>query len=272
METYKELSSILTSIKLNRPLIHHITNYVTVNDCANITLALGGSPIMADDPREVEEIVSRASALVLNTGTLNERRIESYIVGGKRANELGIPVVLDPVGVGVSKLRNRTIEKILKEVQVSVLRGNLSEIKNICGYKSPIKGVDSMEDSLDRSKEIALNLSKDLKCVVAITGKVDVVSKGKGSFYIENGVEILTRITGSGCMTTSLIGLCVSVSMDPLYGTILALMIMGISGEKAMGRLRKSEGTGSFRTYLMDEVSNFSMEDIEKRGKIYEIK
>lgn len=271
MDFYNEIYRILEKIKEEKPLVHHITNYVTANDCANIVLALGGSPVMADDPREVEEMVSIASALVLNTGTLSERTIESFIIAGKKANILGIPVILDPVGVGATSFRNKVVEKILKEVKLSVLKGNMSEIKNIYGIDSATKGVDSNDNPLDGGKEISIGLAKKLNCVVAITGVIDIVSDGKKIFYIKNGHEILSNITGTGCMSSSLIGLCCGTGKNTLYGAIAGIMIMGIAGEKAKNRLKEFEGLGSFKVYLIDEVSQFSKNDINERGKLYEI-
>lgn len=268
MELNKHLYEILEKIKREKPLVHHITNYVTVNDCANVTLALGGSPVMADDPKEVEEMVSIASALVLNIGTLNERTIESFIIAGKKANSLDVPVILDPVGVGATALRNKIVERILKEVKLSVLRGNMSEIKNIFGIEALTRGVDSIDDTLDGGVQIAVDLAKRLECTVVITGAVDIISDGEKVIYIKNGHSLLSRVTGTGCMSSSLIGVCCGTREDSLYGATLGIMIMGIAGEKAHERLKECEGLGSFKVYLMDEISNFGMDDIKKRGKI----
>lgn len=238
MELKNKLSRILEEVKKQKPLVHHITNYVTVNDCANMVLALGGSPVMADDPKEVEEMVSIASALVLNIGTLNERTMESFILAGKKANERNIPVIVDPVGVGATSLRNLTVDRILKEVRLSVLRGNMSEIKNIYGIESQTKGVDSVDSSLDGGKEIAMELAKRLACTVAITGAVDIVSNGDKTYAINNGHKMLSSITGTGCMTSSLIGVCCGVEKESIYGALGGIMIMGIAGEKAEKRLK----------------------------------
>lgn len=272
MDINNQIYKVLENVKKKSPLVHHITNYVTVNDCANIVLAIGGSPVMADDKNEVEEMVSIASALVLNIGTLNTRTIESFILAGKKANELNIPVILDPVGIGATTLRNKVVERILKEVKLSVLRGNMSEIKNIYGIETETKGVDSVDDSLDGGKEIAVNLAKRLNCIVAITGAVDIISDGKKVYSINNGHKMLSSITGTGCMSSSLIGACCGAEENSLYGAITGIMIMGISGEKAQERLKHNEGLGSFRVYLVDAVSNFNEDDIKEMGKVYEIK
>lgn len=265
-----KLNSIMAEIRSQSPLIHQITNYVSINDCANVVLALGGKPIMAHSPLEVEEIVSKSSALVINTGTPSEDRIKSYILAGKRANQMGIPVVLDPVGAGATDFRNEIVEKILKEVSISVLRGNMSEIKSIYGINTKIRGVDSAENPLHGGLEIAKGLANKLGCTVAITGEIDVVSNGYKSYTMENGHEFLSSITGTGCMTTSLIGTCCSVENDPIYGAIAGISIMAIAGEKALGYLKDNEGLGSFKVYLMDAINRFSSQDIE-RGIINEI-
>ena len=230
MNLYQDFEEILKTIKIQKPLVHNITNYVTANDCANAVLALGGSPIMADDPMEVEEVVSVASALVLNIGTINERRIRSFILAGKKANSLRIPVILDPVGVGATKLRKTTVDTILEEVKISVLRGNMSEIKKIYDIEGRALGIDSTEDIDKAGGEVALELSKRLKSIIVITGSTDMISDGQRVYHIGNGHEILTRITGTGCMTSGLIALCVGASKNHLMGAILGTAIMGIWG------------------------------------------
>lgn len=264
---------LIQNVRKETPLVHHITNYVTVNDCANITLAIGGSPIMADDIGEVEEITGIASSLVLNMGTLNQRTVPSMIAAGKKANEKGIPVVFDPVGAGVSRLRNETAKKILSEVKVSVLRGNISEIKFISGLEAQTRGVDASrtdEVQTESAKEIAKSLANRLDCVVAITGKTDIISDGKRIITIDNGHEKLSSITGTGCMCSSLIGAYVGANPNEIFeGTAVAIMTMGIAGELAFGGAEKL-GNGNFRMAIHDEVSLMSAETIEKRGKANE--
>lgn len=270
MELVSNFKDVLESIKINKPMVHHITNYVTANDCANIVLALGGSPVMAEDPREVEEVVSLSSALVLNTGTLNHFKIDSFILAGKKANSLGIPVILDPVGVGATKLRTQVVSRILEEVRISVLRGNMSEIKHIYGAGGITRGVDSTDNSRDGGKEVALSLANRLKAVVAITGELDIVSDGNKVYCIENGHRMLSRVTGTGCMTSSLIGLCCGGGAEPLKGAIFGIMIMGLSGERAYGTLEKKDQVGSFRVNLIDAIGSFTIGDIIEGGRVYE--
>lgn len=270
----QKVVELLNRLKNKKPLIHNITNYVTVNDCANILLAIGASPIMADDLKESADITSIASALVINIGTLNERTIESMIASGKKANELNIPVVLDPVGAGASSFRNETTKRILEEIKISVLRGNMSEIKFIAGLESETKGVDASESDLksdsDEGVRIAKSLAKRFNCTVAITGVFDIVSDGEKSVTIENGTKMLSNVTGTGCMTTALVGgylgAC-ETKEDLFIAAISGIVSMGICGEIAEERAG-SIGLGSFHMAIIDAVSNLDEEDLLKRSKI----
>ena len=236
LENIQALAGLLSEVKAKNPLIHHITNYVTVNDCANIVLALGGSPVMADDEGEVEEMVAIASALVLNIGTLNDRTIHSMLMAGKKANQLGVPVVLDPVGVGATTLRNDTAAKLIQEVQLAVLRGNMSEIKMLAGLATKTRGVDTTEDT-SGGQEIAQGLAKKLHCTVAITGPQDIIADGSRIGLIDNGHPILAKVTGTGCMASSLIGCYVGVTQDYFLAASAGIMTMGLAGEKAFSSL-----------------------------------
>ncbi|WP_321833223.1 hydroxyethylthiazole kinase [Clostridium butyricum] len=270
----QKVVELLNRLKNKKPLIHNITNYVTVNDCANILLAIGASPIMADDLKEAEDITSIASALVINIGTLNERTIESMIASGKKANELNIPVVLDPVGAGASLFRNETTKRILEEIKISVLRGNMSEIKFIAGLESETKGVDASESDLksysDEGIRVAKSLAKRFNCTVAITGVCDIVSDGEKSVTIENGTKMLSNVTGTGCMTTALVGgylgAC-ETKEDLFIAAVSGIVSMGICGEIAEERAG-SIGLGSFHMAIIDAVSNLDEEDLLKRSKI----
>lgn len=263
-----QLTEILLEIKKQNPLIHHITNYVTANDCANIVLALGGSPIMADCCEEVEEIVSMASALTLNLGTLNEKTANSMIIAGKKANRLKIPVILDPVGVGATQFRREMLKEILEEVEVAVIKGNLTEIKNIYGIREKAKGVDSVNDGIfyEEKKGLAIEVSKKFKCITVITGKEDIITDGGKVYIVENGTPLLAKITGTGCMTASLISTCCSVTENYLLASLLGVLIMGICGELAT---IENRGLGSFKVKLFDHISNFTKEEL-KKGRFYE--
>jgi hydroxyethylthiazole kinase len=235
-----------------------------------MVLALGGSPVMADDITEVEEMVSFASALVINVGTLNERTIQSMIVAGKKANELGVPVILDPVGVGATTLRTNTVKTLLKEVSFAVVRGNMSEIKMIAGLNVEIKGVDSIADE-ENGVEIAKSLSAELGSVVAITGAVDIIAKNDRVCTISNGDRMLADVTGTGCMSTSLIGTYAGATSDYFLAAAAGIMTMGLSGELAKQRLTEQQAIGTFRVNLFDEVSKISAASLLSGGKVNEV-
>lgn len=259
---------ILANVKEKSPLVHNITNYVTVNDCANIALACGGSPIMADDAKEVEEITSICNSLVINIGTLNERTIESMIIAGKRANELNHPVILDPVGAGASTIRTETVFRLLKEVKFSVIRGNISEIKTVYAGSGTTKGVDAdecdavNENNVDEVINFAQELSQRTGAVIAITGATDIVTDSEKVYIIKNGHPMMSKITGSGCMLTTLIGVFCGANYDHILdGTGAAVCAMGLCGELAYKKTVETEGgTGSFRTYLIDSMSKLDSE------------
>lgn len=269
MELREKIFANLSAVKEKSPLIHHITNYVTVNDCANIVLALGGSPVMADDLEEVAEMVGFASALVLNIGTLNARTIESMLIAGLRAKALGVPVILDPVGVGATKLRTNTAEKLIRELKPEIIRGNMSEIKILAGLEVAIKGVDSLADEQD-SCVIAKKLATELSCVIAITGKRDVVSDGSQVCMLDNGHQMLAEVTGTGCMTTSLVGTFCGVTKDYYTAAVAGIISMGLAGEIAQATLRHGEGVGTFRARLFDSIYHLTPEILASEGKINE--
>ncbi|MCR1897456.1 hydroxyethylthiazole kinase [Irregularibacter muris] len=265
-------TDLLHEIKGKNPLIHNITNYVTVNDCANAVLAIGASPIMADDAAEVEEIVSISSALVINIGTLNQHTIDSMIMAGKKANELNIPVVFDPVGAGASTLRNQTTQEILRQVKIDVIRGNLSEISFIAGFKSSTKGVDtSMVDEKNDAVGIAKLVCHRYSCVVGITGKVDIISDGIKVAKIANGHKLLSKVTGTGCMTSALVGSFCGVTKDYYTATAAGIAAMGIAGEIAFEKVGVM-GTGSFHISVIDALSNMNSTLLLEREKIDETK
>jgi hydroxyethylthiazole kinase len=270
-----KIGTFLNRVREKKPLVHHITNYVTMNDCANVSLNIGASPVMADAIEEAAEITSISSALVLNIGTLNERKNKSMLAAGKAANEKGIPVIFDPVGVGASKFRNETAAQFLNEIKLTVLRGNISEIKFLAGLGAATKGVDASENdaaTANLAGQIAKNLAAKLKCVVVISGATDIISDGEKIFAIENGHAMLGNLTGTGCMCSSLIGcFCGANPIEPFSAAIAAMVCAGIAGEIAQekaGRL----GGGSFHTALHDAVSLMNAEILERREKFHETK
>ena len=273
IKTY--IGNLLENVRERAPLVHHITNYVTVNDCANITLSIGASPVMADDINEVEAMTSIASSLVINIGTLNSRTVECMIKAGKKANEVGIPVILDPVGAGATPYRTKVAKTIMDNIELAVIRGNLSEIKTLYGINTKTKGVDSLydtsiKDELEKGKLLAKDFSKRVGSIIAITGAVDIVTDGKMIYTVENGHKIMSKITGTGCMCSSLIGSYLGTHEDNLLAALSGVVSMGISGELAYESLKEGEGTGTFKVKLMDNIYNLSKEVIEKRGKINE--
>jgi len=273
-------SEIIKNVKNNTPLVHNITNYVTVNDCANVLLACGGSPIMADDIEEVEEIVSISSALVLNIGTLNSRVIESMIKAGKKANDLNIPVILDPVGVGASKLRTNTASRLLNEVKFAVVRGNMSEIKALVNTNAKgARGVDAdvadsiNEENLAEVVEFIKSLSERMSLVVAVTGAIDVVSDGTKTYVIQNGHPMMGKISGTGCMLSSTIGAYCGANKDNIIdAAAAAVCIIGLSGELAYEKMRRNdEGTSMLRSHLIDFMSKID-DEMLKEGAKFEIR
>ncbi len=270
MEGISSFGRLLDKVKEKNPLVHQITNYVTVNDCANIVLALGGSPVMADDETEVEEMVSIASALVINIGTLNGRTIKSMLLAGKKANEVGVPVILDPVGVGATALRTDTAKRLIKEIRLSILRGNLSEIKTIAGLETKTRGVDSVDAQNAGTTNVAQIVAKELHCTVAITGKQDVVSDGKRTGLIDNGHPILSKVTGTGCMATALIGCYAGVTDNAFLASCAGIITMGLAGEKARAAIGDPAGIGSFKVALFDSIYKLTSQDLINGSKFHE--
>lgn len=262
------IAGCIGRVREKKPLVHHITNYVTANDCANITLALGASPVMADDRGEAAEITAISSALAINIGTLNERTISSMIESGKTANAEGIPAILDPVGVGASSMRNRTTETLLNSVKFDVIKGNVSEIFHICHGRSQTKGVDAGElesdASLERISGAAREAALRFGSVVAVTGPVDVIVGGDCVCTISNGTPEMGRVTGSGCMCASLIACFLGAGLASFEAAVSGVALMGVAGETAF-TAAGARGTGSFRAGIIDEVSRMTDDDFMRK-------
>lgn len=256
---------LIATVRERQPLVHSITNYVTVNDCANALLAIGGSPIMSDEIKDAVEIAGNASALVINIGTLNERTVETMVAAGMEANKKGVPVVLDPVGAGATSYRTEVTKMLLDKVDFAVIRGNISEIGAIYNGKSSNKGVDAgAMDMMDAKSvaEMAKELSAKTGAVIAVTGKVDVVADSENAYGIYNGSYYMSKITGCGCMLSCLLGAFVGAVEAYLPAVVCGICAMGIAGEIAE---KKMEGTGSFRMHLIDGLSNMC-ENIYNEG------
>ena len=256
-------ADILDTVRRRGPVVHCITNYVTVNDCANMVLAAGGSPIMADDIAEVEDVAALAQALVINIGTLNSRTVEAMLVAGRRANSLGRPVVLDPVGAGATALRNSTLQRLLREVRFAAIKGNISEIGFLAGEDARARGVDAedaslvTEGSLKGASDMARRLSDSTGAVVVISGAIDIVAHAQGVWTVRNGHPLMARITGSGCMSAAVIGCCLGAASDEApQACLCAVSSMGVAGEiAAENMVCAGGGTGSYRSLLIDAMS-----------------
>ena len=266
------------NVRENYPLIHNITNYVTVNDCANIVIACGASPIMSDDKDEVAEITTICSGLNINIGTLNSRTIESMLIAGKRANELSHPVVLDPVGAGASGLRTQTAMQLLEEVKFTVIRGNISEIKTLASGSGTTKGVDAdvadkvTEENLDEVVAFAKVFAKKTGAVIAITGAIDIVADSTKAYCIRNGHSMMSSITGTGCQLSAMTAAFITANPDhPLEAAAAAVSAMGYAGEVAHSRLTALDGNSTYRNYIIDAIYNMTPEMLEE-GVKYEVR
>ncbi len=272
MKIYESLELVRES----QPLVQCITNFVTVNDCANILLSSGASPTMTKDIREVEEAVAKANALVCNMGAIEY--CDSMILAGRRANELRIPVILDPVAAGVTSLRREISQKLLAEIKFSVIRGNASEIKAVAGGGAGGSGVDvSKEDeitaqTLDKMIGLACELAQKTGSVIAVSGATDIVTDGNRTVLISNGCPTMSKITGSGCMLTTLIGgFCGAIPADPFEASCSAVTVMGIAGELAEHKMLTSgTGNATFRNDLIDSIFTMTEQQCKERAR-YEI-
>ena len=260
------------------PLIHNITNYVTVNDCANMVLACGASPIMADDAAEVEDITSLCAGLNLNIGTLNSRTIPSMLLAGHTAHRLGRPVVLDPVGAGASRLRTDTAFRLLRDVKFTVIRGNISEIKTLASGAGTTKGVDAdvadkvTEENLDSAVAFAKAFAAQTSAVIAITGAIDIVADAEKAYCIRNGNAMMSSITGTGCQLSALTAAFVTANPGhPLEAAAAAVCAMGLAGETAHKRLTPLDGNSTYRNYIIDAIYNMTPDQLEE-GANYEVR
>jgi hydroxyethylthiazole kinase len=266
MDLAKTAGEDLARIRETAPLVHHITNFVVMNETANITLCLGALPVMAHAREEVAEMVGFAGALVLNIGTLTPELVESMIVAGLAANEKGVPVVLDPVGVGATTLRTESAEKILREVHVSVIRGNAAEVTALGGEDAEIRGVESI-GTYEGIRQAAQRLATDQECVVSVTGEIDHVTDGQRTFSVDNGHPLLGTVTGTGCMSTTIAAGFAAVQDDHTVAVAGALAAFGLAGEVAA---ETAAGPGSFHAGLYDAMAALTPADLAQRARITE--
>ena len=272
------LRTMFENVRTTCPLIHNITNYVTVNDCANMVLACGASPIMADDPEEAAEIAALCAGLNINIGTLNSRTITSMLIAGKRANELGHPAILDPVGAGASKLRTETAMRLLEAVRFTVIRGNVSEMKTLASGSGTTKGVDAdiadrvTEENLAEMAAFARHFAEKTGAVIAITGAIDIVADSGTAYCIRNGHPMMSSITGTGCQLSAMTAAFAAANpRHPLEAAAAAVAAMGLAGEIAHERLTEQDGNATYRNYIIDAIYRMTPEMLEKGAK-YEVR
>lgn len=265
------------NVRKQVPLVHNITNYVTVNDVANILFACGGSPIMADDAAEAEDITSICKGLNINIGTLNQRTISSMILAGKRSNQLGHPVLLDPVGAGASRFRTETANRLLKEIHFSAIRGNISEIKTLMQGYGSTKGVDAdMADSVTNEtlKEVIASLkafSREMNSIITVTGAIDLVCDSAACYVIRNGRPEMSKITGTGCQLSGMMTAFLAANPDhPLEAAAAAVCAMGLAGEIGWKHMLPGDGNVTYRNRIIDAIYHMTGE-ILQAGAAYEL-
>lgn len=257
------LGTCLENVRNTVPLVHNITNYVTVNDVANILLACGGSPIMSDEPEDVEDITSICGGLNINIGTLNQRSIEGMFRAGAKANALGHVVLLDPVGAGASALRTNTAVELMEKIKFTVIRGNISEIKTLALGSGTTKGVDAdVADAVtDANLDSAVKFVKDFAAksgaIVAVTGAIDLVSDGTACYVIRNGRPEMGKITGTGCQLSGMMTAFVVANPDnKLEAAAAAVCAMGLAGEIGWSRMAEGDGNSTYRNRIIDAIYN----------------
>ena len=272
------LRECLENVRKTVPLVHNITNYVTVNDVANVLLACGGSPIMSDEAEDVEDITSVCGGLNINIGTLHKTSIEGMFRAGKKANELGHPVLLDPVGAGASALRTNTALELMRELKLAVIRGNISEIKTLAFGSGTTKGVDAdvadavTEENLDESVTFIKKFAGETGSLIAVTGAIDLVSDGEKCYVIRNGRPEMGRITGTGCQLSGMMTDYLTANPETrLEAAAAAVCVMGLAGEIGWSRMHEGDGNATYRNRIIDAIYNMTGEELEKGAK-YEIR
>lgn len=258
---------MLSRIRKIKPLIHHITNFVVMNDTANATLHVGALPVMAHAIEEVGNMAGMSGALLLNIGTLTSDFVDSMIVAGRKANESGIPIIFDPVGAGATDFRTKESLRLLNELHISIVRGNSGEIGALAGMGGKVKGVESVE-GVNNPALVVRTMAGSRKTVVALTGKRDYISDGKRTLLVDNGHEMLSAITGTGCMATTIIAAFAAVEKDYLLAAAGGLSCIGFAGELAA---KTARGPASFRTALLDSLYNMTPGQLAEGAKVAEL-
>ncbi len=272
------LGTCLDNVRRTVPLVHNITNYVTVNDVANILLACGGSPIMSDEPEDVEDITAICGGLNINIGTLNQRSIQGMFRAGKKAAELGHVLLLDPVGAGASALRTNTAVELMQALPFTVIRGNISEIKTLALGSGTTKGVDAdvadavTEANLDAATAFVKDFARKSRAIVAVTGAIDLVSDGERCYVIRNGRAEMGKITGTGCQLSGMMTAFLVANPDNrLEAAAAAVCAMGLAGEIGWSRMAEGDGNSTYRSRIIDAVYHMDGAALEKGAK-YEVR
>lgn len=245
--------SVVTKVRDEVPLIHHLTNQVVMNFTANGLLAYGGSPIMAKEQKEVADIAFIAHGVLINIGTLTAVELEAMIVAGKQANKHGVPVVLDPVGVAATTFRRAAVKRLLQEVSFTAIKGNAGEMAYLANIAWETKGVESADGQIEQLEKIAAQLAKEHDTITVITGETDVLSDGVTIKHNHSGHHLLTKITGAGCLLGSIVTASIAVSNEPLHAAYEAVQFYGAAAERAVNHPIVS-GPGTFSSVFIDEL------------------
>lgn len=261
-----QAAEMRNKVRETSPLIHNITNVVVTNFTANGLYAIGASPVMAYALEEVEDMAKIAKALVLNIGTLSSETNESMLAAGRSANKHGVPVVLDPVGVGATPFRTESAKMLLKELKIDVIRGNAGEIANLSDSPVAMQGVDSTA-SLSNAKELAGKVAKEWNTIVCMTGKEDIITDGSTFYLVANGSEMLTKITGAGCLLSSITGAYISLDENKLEAVTAACAFYGVAAEAAAERQTFS-GPGHFQMHFLDMLDQLSTDALTQKLRI----
>lgn len=271
MELTTAACALIDQVRTQTPMIHCMTNLVTINDCANAVLAVGASPIMADAPEESDAITAHARALVLNIGQLSPRKLDAMLRSGVQANRMGIPVILDPVGVGASPFRTGAVRQILETIQISILRCNRSEAACIYGLPTTANGIDSDPAlSISDGETLATALANRFSCTIAITGATDLIADAQHLCHLKGGHEMLSRVTGMGCVSSVLCGTYAAVSQNPFTAAIAGLGMISTAGMLAYEKAGQN-GTGSFHIAVMDALSRLNTQTLQTNLNLTEV-
>ncbi|MCK9594899.1 MAG: hydroxyethylthiazole kinase [Candidatus Omnitrophica bacterium] len=260
-----DIYGLLEKVREQKPIVHHLTNWVTIYDCANVVKVFGASPVMAHAKEEADQMAGIASALVLNIGTLTVELVEAMKIACAGANKKGIPVVLDACGAGATQLRDKSCFELLDECKIDIIKGNPSEIARIAGEDVKTKGVDSTDIRADL-KQLAVKLALQRGCTVVITGKEDIITDGKRTFVVKNGDPLMADIVGTGCMAASVIGTFAAVEKDPVLAVSAGLACFEIAAECAA---KKAKGPGSFKEALFDCIYNLDKKTLDTKQNIF---